>query len=224
MSNPIADTCRNIIVADVERVLGHYPLPQLAGKRVFLTGGTGFFGYWLLMTIARLNAAGAQLRLSPCRATVRVFWKAILSFSATWLQFIHGDVNCRRRWKNFDLFIHGASDTSPEAAQRALELFDSIVQGTRHVLDHAVACKTRRVLIISSGAAYGDQPADITHIPEILPTPAVRQILPMLTAKASVRWKCWPPATHANIGWYLCLRDALPSLATACQRIWRWGS
>ncbi len=171
MSNPIADTCRNNIVADIDRVLSCYPLPELAGKRVFLTGGTGFFGYWLLMTIARLNAAGAQISVVALSRNPACFLDRYPELcSASWLQFIQGDVrNYQFPDGNFDLFIHGASDTSPEAAQRALELFDSIVQGTRHVLDHAVACKTRRVLIISSGAVYGDQPADITHIPENSP-------------------------------------------------------
>lgn len=162
------DACRERIIADIDRVLSCYPLSELAGQRVFLTGGTGFFGYWLLMTITRLNAGGAQISVVALSRNPERFLDRHPEFrTAQWLQFIQGDIkNYCFPEGAFDLFIHGASDTSPEAAQRALELFESIVQGTRHVLDHAVASATRRILIISSGAIYGEQPTEVTHIPE----------------------------------------------------------
>lgn len=153
------------------RVLSLYPLPELAGNRIFLTGGTGFIGYWLLMTIAQLNTMGAQISVVALSRNPERFLDQYPEFrEAEWLQFIRGDV---RDYPfpdgKFDLFIHGASDTSPEAANWARELFETIILGTRRVLDHAVACGTRRVLIISSGAIYGEQPPEITHIPESAP-------------------------------------------------------
>lgn len=171
MNRQRTDACRELVVSDVDRVLGLYPLPELAGQRVFLTGGTGFFGYWLLLTIARLNAAGAGISVVALSRNPQRFLERYPEFrAAPWLQLIQGDVkNYDFTQDSFDLFIHGASDTSPEAAHRALELFDAIVLGTRHVLDHAVACKTRRVLIISSGAVYGEQPAEVSHIHENAP-------------------------------------------------------
>lgn len=168
MSELQSAACRQTIIADIVRVLGQYPLPELAGKRIFLTGGTGFIGYWLLMTIAQLNATGTQISVAALSRKPACFLERYPEFrEAAWLQFISGDV---RDYPlpdgKFDLFIHGASDTSPEAAKQARELFETIILGTRRVLDHAVTCGTRRILIISSGAVYGEQPPEVTHIPE----------------------------------------------------------
>jgi dTDP-glucose 4,6-dehydratase len=45
------------------------------------------------------------------------------------------------------------------------------VDGTRRALEFAQACGARRFLLTSSGAVYGRQPAEVTHVPETY-TPA----------------------------------------------------
>ena len=160
--------CRATVIEDIERVLHLYSLPELSGKRIFLTGGTGFIGYWLLMTLAQLNAWGRDISVVALSRNPEGFLERHPEFrQAPWLQFIRGDVRDYPIPEgDFDLFIHGAADTSPGAADHARELFDAIIRGTQHVLEHAVACGTRRVLIISSGAIYGEQPPEVSHIPE----------------------------------------------------------
>jgi dTDP-glucose 4,6-dehydratase len=45
-------------------------------------------------------------------------------------------------------------------------MFDTIVGGTRRTLELARRSGARRFLLTSSGAVYGRQPAELTHVPE----------------------------------------------------------
>ena len=48
-------------------------------------------------------------------------------------------------------------------------MLETIVEGTRHVLEFAKRCEAKRFLLLSSGAVYGPQPNDLTHLPELYP-------------------------------------------------------
>ena len=57
----------------------------------------------------------------------------------------------------FTHVIHAATDTSQDADAKPLELVDTIVGGTRRVLDIALASGAEDFLYVSSGAVYGGQ-------------------------------------------------------------------
>lgn len=153
---------------DLERLLGAFPLPELTGSRLFVTGCTGFFGYWLLSALACLNRLGQEIKVEALsRAPERFLTRHPEFQSAKWLTFVRGEVESYFfPAGDFDAFIHGATDTSIAAAAHPLKLFNSIAAGTCHVLDHAVTAKARRVLLISSGAIYGAQPPELKNLQE----------------------------------------------------------
>lgn len=158
--------------ADLDHVLAHTASlwPALAGERLFITGGTGFFGTWLLESIVH---ARQQLQLD-IRATVlsrtpELFLARHPHLAGQEaLDWWRGDI------RDFGFpgqahrhIIHAATETYVrEQPEAPLTSFDAIVQGTRRVLDFALHTGARQVLLTSSGAIYGPQPLDRIHVPE----------------------------------------------------------
>lgn len=137
--------------------------PKLAGARIFMTGGTGFIGRWMLEVLAR----------APCDAQVLLLSRDPDAFAARAphlarrFPLVAGDT------ADFDFppgpfthVIHAATDASADLnARDPRRMFTTIVDGTRHALDCAIA-KGARMLFMSSGAVYGAQPWDVTHVAE----------------------------------------------------------
>ena len=157
---------------DLEHVLEHTRelWSEASGKSFFITGGTGFFGMWLLESFAHIND---KLTLGM-RATVLTRDPATFTCKAPHLatradlQFIQGDIRSFPFPEGqFDYIIHAATEASAKLNEEAPhEMLDAIVAGTRRVLDFATQCGVKKLLLTSSGAVYGKQPSDITHISE----------------------------------------------------------
>lgn len=158
--------------ADLDHILSETrPLwDEMRNKHIFITGGTGFFGCWLLESFSYINR---KLGLNA-HATVLTRDPAVFArkcphlVSDESLSFIEGDVrnftiqNCE-----FTYIIHAATETSgTQAAERPLEMLTTIIDGTARVLDFANTHGARKLLLTSSGAVYGKQPASLTHVPE----------------------------------------------------------
>ncbi len=127
--------------------------------RLFITGGTGFFGKWLLGALCH---ADAELTLG---LHLTVLSRNPDSFSRQYpevvtmprLQFLQGDVsNFSPANQPYDYVLHAASDTTSFTAEaQELERSRAIIAGTQHILDLTRKCGARRLLYISSGAVYG---------------------------------------------------------------------
>jgi nucleoside-diphosphate-sugar epimerase len=67
----------------------------------------------------------------------------------------------------FDYIIHAAASLSslPDGKD-SLEVFDIIVEGTRHILEFAKQCGVNKFLLLSSGAIYGKPSTNIANISE----------------------------------------------------------
>jgi nucleoside-diphosphate-sugar epimerase len=160
----------NPLSEDLDHILAHTEglWDSLRGRRLFITGGTGFFGCWLLESLVWANdrlALGAEAVVLT-RDPERFRRKAphLATHGSVALQA--GDVRSFRfPAGNFSHVIHAAAE-SASAPDDPLEVLDTIVAGTGRVLDFAVACGAQRVLYVSSGAVYGRQPEALTHVPE----------------------------------------------------------
>ena len=162
----------NNLAADLEHVLDHtHDLwEEVRGGRIFITGGTGFFGCWLLESFAwannRLNLDASIQVLSRNPDRFRQNMPHLGNHPA--LQLIRGDVRTFPFPEgSFSHIILAATDSSQKSElEEPLSIFDTILEGTRHSLEYAAHCGARKVLFTSSGAVYGRQPAEMTHIPE----------------------------------------------------------
>lgn len=146
------------------------PFEDLRGVRIFITGGTGFIGKWLVETLlsanTRLDLGVQAVLLTRDPKSFRARFPHLAGNPA--IQLHQGDV---RTFKfpeaGFSHVIHGATDASAVLnAKSPLVMFDTIIEGTRRVLDCSVASGARRFLFLSSGAVYGKQPPELSHVPE----------------------------------------------------------
>ncbi len=142
---------------------------ELAGSRIFITGGTGFFGIWLLESIAAANdtlkvGVGATvLSRDPQRFAARNRRLAArpefewLAGSAESFPFPTAQ---------YDYVIHLATASAAEVGAGDTALTLATLLGTQRILQFAQACSARRLLLASSGAVYGRQPGELSHVPE----------------------------------------------------------
>ncbi|MDA3833016.1 MAG: NAD(P)-dependent oxidoreductase [Spirochaetales bacterium] len=162
----------NILKADLDHILTHTRdlWEELRDQRIFITGGTGFFGCWLLESFAWAND---KLHLNAEALVLTRNYDAFLKkapFLATnpAIKFHIGDVkDFVFPEGQFSHLIHSAVYQQPSDEKLSnLYLVNEMLTGTRHVLDFCVLAKIKKMLLISSGAVYGKLPAHLEKIPE----------------------------------------------------------
>jgi dTDP-glucose 4,6-dehydratase len=163
---------KNRLERDLDNILARTePLWQeLRGQRILITGATGFFGCWLLESFAwanrRLNLNARAVAVSRHPETLAQ--KALHLASDPVIAQHAADV-CRNNFPqgDFSHVIHAATEASAALnRQTPLAMFDTIMEGTRRALEFAAAKSARKFLFVSSGAVYGTQPPQLTHVSE----------------------------------------------------------
>jgi dTDP-glucose 4,6-dehydratase len=165
-----------IVAADVDAVVarGEDDFRRLAGRRILLTGGTGFVGSWLLETLTAavdqlgLDATALVLSRRPdlferkhphlaAHPAVRLVKADVRSVPAD----VVGSIG------TVDMIVHGASASAAAGdALSPFDVIDTIVDGMRSMLRVAAGSGRVPFLLLSSGAVYGargDQALDETY-------------------------------------------------------------
>jgi nucleoside-diphosphate-sugar epimerase len=143
---------------------------ELRGKTILVTGGTGFIGKWLLEYFCYLNQSKSVLfNVIVLSRNPKVFLEKFPRFNIPFIQFVQGNV------VEFDystlpccnIIIHAATDADAKLnLEQPLKMIDTIVEGTRKVLDYGVKVQPQNVLYLSSGAVYGIQPDNMAGFSE----------------------------------------------------------
>jgi nucleoside-diphosphate-sugar epimerase len=165
--NPLSD--------DLDHILDHTEglWEEIRGRKIFITGGTGFFGCWLLES---LLWADQQLELNlqavVLTRNAEAFQRRAPRLAAHRAVYLYpGDVRSFAFPEGeFSHVIHAATESGSSLNREdPSSMLDTIIGGTRRTLDFAVRCKARKFLLTSSGAVYGRQPPELSHVPEDYP-------------------------------------------------------
>lgn len=154
---------------------------ELGSERLFVTGGTGFFGKWLLESLLHANTRlGLKMSALVLTRNPDAFRADAPRLAASPSIALHiGDLSDFTFPEgSFSHVLHmgTTSSTATFNNEAPLAKYVNIVRGTERTLEFAVRCRASRFLHTSSGAVYGKQPNDIAHIPETFaaaPDPAV---------------------------------------------------
>jgi len=126
-----------LTIKDLDHVLTHVQWEELRNQNIFISGGTGWFGRWMIETLLYANT---ELDLN-CRIVVLTHseWLSTNKNVVFW----HGDIKDVEFPKGeFSHVIHLAVD------------------GTGRMLEFAKRCNARKFLFTSSGAVYQLHPND----------------------------------------------------------------
>ena len=162
----------NPLEKDLDHILIHTEKlwDEIRGKRIFITGGTGFFGCWLLESFAwandKLNLNASALVLSRNPAAFEK--KAPHLFYHPAIRFHKGDVqNFNFPDGRFSYLIHAAVYQQPAGEKKSpLLMVNEMLNGTKRVLDFSVHANVKKLLLISTGAVYGQIQSNLTKISE----------------------------------------------------------
>lgn len=143
---------------------------EAKNQSLFITGGTGFFGMWLLESLAFINdTAGLNMKVFILSRNPSFFaQRAPHLASRSNFHLINGDIrDFEMRSQPMEYIIHagGSTETNPRIVAPK-EVQETIIRGTERVLKLAQQCNVKKLLLISSGAVYGEHPSAPARIAE----------------------------------------------------------
>ncbi len=170
----------DVIQADLDYITQNLDteFTQLRGKRLLITGGAGFLGYYLVQAVLHWNENAGKG--APCRLDV---WDNFMRGVPEWLTSLESshdlltvnkfDVNdpLPSDMADYDFIIHAATIASPIYYRKfPIETMDANVHGLRNFLEYMRSQKSAGkplsgFMFYSTSEIYGDP------TPENIPTP-----------------------------------------------------
>lgn len=161
-----------VALDDLSHILTHGETDwaSLRGERLFITGGTGFFGTWLLEAVVAANRQlGTKIEIwILSRNPVSFAKRSPHLANAPGVHWLTGDVtDFVFPDGTFSHIVHAATTTNAQLNEAHPQvMLDTIVRGTERLLEFAERSATQRLLLTSSGAVYGPQASEMLAIPE----------------------------------------------------------
>lgn len=162
----------DILTEDCIQITKNAPVDWhlLQNRHIFLTGGTGLFGKWFLHSFLHINKVlQLNTNITVLSRTPDKFLQENPCFADNQaINFVEGDIRSFTFPNNkYHYLIHAATPASAKLeAENPDEMYSIIVNGTKRVLDFAKQSGVKKILLTSSGAVYGKQPPDLSHISE----------------------------------------------------------
>lgn len=145
-------------------------LQSLDGKHLVITGGTGFVGTWMVESaLCAQRHLGIDFRITvPTRDPAAFLARHPHLTDETNLRLVAADIRTPLdAIDRADAIVHAATEASASLNEtNPAEMLDVIIAGMSNVLSFAARSGEIPFLFTSSGAVYGRQPTDMSHVPE----------------------------------------------------------